>query len=151
VELTKTQQAALEDSHGTVKGYFIIFQEPRHSPDKKRPPVQTMDGAYQMLLELAHYRPSAALTLVQLTWDDDLWLEDGHAVLSERAAAFGVPTTCGGLAKLRYYDRGVELWGRLGDQKAAKRLAGPFKTSRPAIGALAAAALGHPLPDLLPA
>lgn len=128
---------ALKDSHGTVKDYFILVHEPGRAPDKKRPPVPTSDGAERMLCELLNCRPAARLTLARLTWDDDLWVDDGHSTLSETAISAGVSLPNGGEAKLRHYDpRGWEVWVRSPGQPRARKAAGPFHRSIEGVDAI---------------
>lgn len=125
---------ALEDSHGTVKDYFIIVHEPGRCPEKKRPPVPTSAGAERMLCELLHHRPTAELTLIQLTRDDDLWITDGFDELSTSALSYGLPLPDGSKAKLRLYDRrGWEIWVKRPGERRARKAAGGLGNSHDAL------------------
>lgn len=128
---------ALEDSHGSVKDYFIIVKEPNGATDKKKPPVPTTKGVERMLCELLNCRPTATLTVAQLTWNDDLWIEDGHAELSEAAIGWGLGLPNGAVATLRHYEpRGWEVWVRAPGERRARKAAGPFRSSIDGVDAI---------------
>lgn len=135
-EPTKGQEIALADSHGAVKAYFIIVHEPGKVPDKKRPPVPTHAGALNMLASLLHHRPSAELTLAQLTWDEDLWIEDGHAELYMACVVGGLDLPDGSIVTIRHSDRGCTVWRKAPGEKRARKFGGPYSKSTEAIGAI---------------
>ncbi len=133
---TPRQAKALADSHGAVKDYFIVIHEPGRIPDLKKPPHPSREGAERMLAELLHYRPTARLTLARLTWNDDLWIDDGHETLSIAATFGSIRLPDGGEAKLRHYERGLEVWVRAKGTRYAHKAAGPFGRSLDAVGAI---------------
>jgi hypothetical protein len=62
---------------------WIIVNEPGRVPEKKIPHPQTYDGVDSFLWELIGCRPKGTEYVVaQLTWDNDLWVEDGHERLT---------------------------------------------------------------------
>lgn len=131
------QSLALEDSHGSVKDYFILVKEPGRALDKKRPIMPTSDGAQRMMMELLHHRPNAALTLVQLTWDDDLWVEDGRDDLAETATCGGIELPDGRIATIRFKDPGIEVWVKEAGRRPRKS-SGGHRGSHGAVDAIVA-------------
>lgn len=70
----------------TIKKGWIIIHEPGKIPDLKRPPDQSDDGLDAFLGELTKHYPTSKFTVCRLTWNDDLWVEDGAGRLAENAA-----------------------------------------------------------------
>ena len=70
----------------TVKKGWIIIHEPGKIPDLKRPPDQSDDGLDAFLVEAIKHYPTSTFTVCRLTWNDDLWIEDGAGRLAENAA-----------------------------------------------------------------
>ena len=72
------------DDGGCVIKRWIIVHEPGKVPEKKNPHPQTHDGATDFLICLALCRPKGTrYTLAELTWDHDLWVQEGHEELAE--------------------------------------------------------------------
>lgn len=62
---------------------WIIVHEPGKVPEKKHPHPQTCEGAIDFLITLALCRSKGTrYTLVQLTWDQDLWVSEGAEELA---------------------------------------------------------------------
>ena len=71
----------------TTKRVYIIVHEPGRIPDKKIPP-QTNEGVSEFLLGLELCQPKGTrYTVVQLIWDGDIWVSDGHEWLTEHRLA----------------------------------------------------------------
>lgn len=64
-----------------IKKRFVIVKKPRCSTIKKRPMAETHDAVITLLRELRAAYPTASLTLIELTWDDDIWPTDGDEAL----------------------------------------------------------------------
>ena len=134
-ERSAAQQLALSDSCGAVKGHFIIVHEPERIPEKKRPPSQTWSGAARFACELLNCRkPGTRLTVLELTWNDDIWVSDGHELLFECAFTAGIDMPDGAVAKLRHYEaRGWEVWITRPGESRARKAAGPFARGSDAV------------------
>lgn len=66
-----------------IKKRWIVVREPNRVPQKKMPLPQTHEGVIAMLRELFDCRPAGThLTVCELTWDDDLWVNDGRETLN---------------------------------------------------------------------
>lgn len=75
---------ATTDDGGTVIKRWIIVHEPGKVPEKKIPHPQTSGGATDFLISLALCRPAGTrYTIAELTWDHDLWLQEGAEALTE--------------------------------------------------------------------
>lgn len=70
----------------TIKKGWIVIHEPGRIPDLKRPPQQSDDGLDTFLEALTKHYPTSKFTVCRLTWNDDLWIEDGAGRLAENAA-----------------------------------------------------------------
>lgn len=65
-----------------IKKIWIIVHEPGHVPEKKGS-FSNDDKAEAFLRELIACRPiGTRYTVARLTWDDDLWVDDGGETLS---------------------------------------------------------------------
>jgi len=65
----------------TAKKYFVVLREEGCVPEKKGG-WPTREAAIEFVRECAGCRPASTLiTLLTLTWDDDLWAECGREAL----------------------------------------------------------------------
>lgn len=60
-----------------VKKRWIIVRYPGKVP-KVKVPINTDSALIRMLKDLMSRYPDTQLTAVRLTWDDQLWVDDGH-------------------------------------------------------------------------
>lgn len=67
----------------SVKRYLIALKRPGRIPEKKRPVDNTPDGTSNMLRELYACYPDCLCLVMRVTWDDDIWLDDGRTWLAE--------------------------------------------------------------------
>ena len=70
----------------TIRKGWIIIHEPGRIPDLKVPHPQSDEGLDAFLGELTKLYPTSTFTVARLTWNDDLWIEDGAGRLAENAA-----------------------------------------------------------------
>jgi len=61
---------------------FRHHPRPGKIPDLKKPLENSHDGAIRLLREAREYYPDARFTLVELTWNDEFWVSDGHEALT---------------------------------------------------------------------
>lgn len=74
----------------STRRHWVIVHEPGRIPDKKGPFPNDMVNAF--VRELLDCRPAGTRAIVcSLTWDFDLWVEDGRARLSIEDALAAVP------------------------------------------------------------
>lgn len=87
-EKTITVRRPFDGGGGCVVQVYIIVHEPGLVPDKKHPP-QNVDGVTEFLLALELCKPKGTTyTVVELTWDGDIWVQSGNEWLSlDRLAA----------------------------------------------------------------
>lgn len=62
---------------------FVILKEPGKIPEKKGP-FTSYELLNRFIDELETHRPTAELTICELTWDLDLWVESGREWQSMR-------------------------------------------------------------------
>jgi hypothetical protein len=69
-------------SDGQVKKYFVILRDVGCVPEKKGSwPTSKM--ATDFIREVTSCRPATTeIALVQLTWDDDIWVSDGREYIA---------------------------------------------------------------------
>jgi hypothetical protein len=78
-------------SNGQVKKCFVILRDVGHIPEKKGPWL-THEHAEAFLREAIACRPATTeITYVQLTWDGDLWVEDGREYVKIADAMASIP------------------------------------------------------------
>jgi len=75
-----SQPAPAGRESGMVVKRWIMVQAPGQTPTKKSPVTHT--HALEMLRELSGLYPQNILTLIELAYNGDLWLTDGHEALS---------------------------------------------------------------------
>lgn len=81
----RDHEQELAGSAETVVRYWIIIFEPGLVPDKKVPIPQTDAGAIDFLRKLiALHKLETRLTLCRLTWNHDLWVDDGREYVAIR-------------------------------------------------------------------
>lgn len=78
-------------SDGQVKKRFVILRDIGRVPEKKGPWL-TPELAETFLREVIACRPATTeITYVQLTWNDDLWVEDGREYIKIADAMASIP------------------------------------------------------------
>lgn len=74
----------VESEAGATRRHWIIVHEPHRVPEKKGPFKEAQVTPF--LNELVECRSSdTQFTVVSLTWDFDVWIEDGRGRLAEQA------------------------------------------------------------------
>ena len=64
---------------GRYRRTWIVIHRFKRAPIKKSPPQNTTRGIDNFLRELMHAYPGdAKFTVVSLTWDHDIDVQDGH-------------------------------------------------------------------------
>jgi hypothetical protein len=67
----------LDGKHSCTRRHWIILRDPNCTPEKKGP--FPADGVNDFIREVIACRPSETkITVVSLTWDYDIWVEDGR-------------------------------------------------------------------------
>lgn len=90
-----TPPACIGDS--CVRRTWIIVNQPGCVPQKKSPPDQSAGGVETFLRELVACRPDGTkFTIVQLSHDFDLWVEDGHCQIQVSDAMKAAEVSCNG-------------------------------------------------------
>src|SRR3990167_6248013 len=68
---------------GSVIDVWIIVREPNRVPEVKRPGAKGTETAEKMLREMiAHRNQETQFILVELTWNHELWVQDGREYLA---------------------------------------------------------------------
>lgn len=69
-------------SDGSILKYFIEIREPGCVPEKKGPFPPDYTKAIEFVREVFGCRPDGTkVSLIGLTWDHDLWINDGGVEL----------------------------------------------------------------------
>lgn len=75
------KQCEIYGASGLVRRSFVILKEAGNAPEKKGPFV-TSEHLEQFVREVIACRhPSTTITVCCLTWNDDLWVDDGRGMI----------------------------------------------------------------------